>query len=81
MLQQFTVLAGGGDLDCRGGEHLRNEQPLLRNLPLIELALQLLVHDALVRGVHVDNDQSALVLGQDVDAGELGDCKAEGHVG
>ena len=40
-------------------------------------ALELFVAYALVRGVHVDDDQAVGVLGQDVDAVELRDRIAE----
>ena len=59
-------------------EHLRDQQTLLRNLPLIKLALQFFVHDALVRCVHVDDDQATLVLRQNIDARQLRHCESSG---
>jgi hypothetical protein len=41
---------------------------LRRDLAVVEGGFQLFVEDALVRGVHVDQDQAVGVLGEDVDA-------------
>jgi hypothetical protein len=43
----------------------------------VERGLQLFVEDALVRGVHVDENQAERVLRQDVDAVQLGQRVAE----
>ena len=41
---------------------------------------ELFIDDALVRGVHVDDDEPVFVLGQNVDAGELRERDAERHL-
>ena len=74
---------GGGHFECGGGEGVGNQQRLARDtgstcaVAVCGLAFQALVHDALVRGMHVDNDQAVGVLGQDVGATELGERAAE----
>ena len=60
-----------------GGERHRHQQRLHRDLAPVERVLQLLVHDALVRGVHVHDHQSVPVLGEHVDAGELRQRESE----
>ena len=64
---------GGGDLVGAGTERERDEERLLRRGDAFEACLQPLVHDPLVRGVHVDDDEPVRVLGQDEGAGDLGD--------
>ena len=55
----------------------RNQQRLHRNAVGVERGLELFVDDALVRGMHVDDDQAVPVLRQDVDAGQLGQREAQ----
>src|SRR6185312_6551296 len=69
-------------LDYRGIEPARaqrgrNQQTLCRNPVGVERCLQLLVHDAFVRRMHVDHDEASLILGKHVYAGELRQRKAE----
>ncbi len=54
----------------------RDQQLLRRHLLRVQRGLEFFIHDALVRSMHVDDDQAMLVLGQDVDAGELGEGEA-----
>ena len=65
----------GGDFSRCGSKGDRNQQRLTGQSGLgalaLELVLQPLIDDALVRGVHVDNDQSLRVFCQDVDALQL----------
>ena len=42
----------------------------------IECGLEFFIHDAFMRGMHIDDHQSLLVLGEDVDAGELRERKS-----
>ena len=76
-LERLAVLLGGGDVERLGLEHRRHQQALALHRAGVEVGLQLLHHDALVRGVHVDQHQPGLVLRQDVDAVELGEGVAE----
>ena len=70
------MLGDRRDFERLGGERRRHEQRLHRHAA-VERALQLLVHDALVRGVHVDEDQAGAVLREDVDAVQLREREAE----
>ena len=47
----------------------------------VESGFQLFVEDTFVRRVHVDKDEAAGVLGEDVDAVQLGDGVAERRAG
>ena len=58
-------------------EHDGQEQRLRAHAVACELALHALVGDALVRRVHVDDDEPVAILGEHVDAGELAKCVAE----
>jgi len=78
--EELRLVLCRGDVERRGVEHLRDQQPLLRHRMGIELPLQLLVDDPFVRGVHVDDHQAALVLRQHIDAGELRDRQAKRQV-
>ena len=70
-LERLAVLLGGGDVQRLGAQHRRHQQALALHRAGVEVRLQLLHHDALVRGVHVDQHQAGLVLRQDVDAVQL----------
>jgi hypothetical protein len=59
------------------GDGHRHEQRLRAQAGTVVRALQLLVTDAFVRGVHVHDDQAFGVLGEDVDAVQLRDGEAE----
>ncbi len=74
-----TALRGGCFLG-RGREGGGDQQRLAGQRALGELALEPFVDDALVRRVHVHDDQALRVLGQDVDALQLGDGAAQGPV-
>ena len=67
----------GGDVERVGGEDGGDQQRLGGDLAVVERGLQLFVEDAFVRRVHVDDDQAVRVLGQDVDAVQLGQRVAE----
>jgi len=67
----------GRDIQGLGSEVDRHQQRLHRDRAPVECGFELLVHDAFVRGMHVDDDQSAAVFGEDVDAGELCQRKTE----
>ena len=66
-----------GDLARIGAKRDRYQQRLYQDRTGVEAVLDLLVQDALVRRMHVDEHQPALVLREDVDAVELGERKAE----
>jgi hypothetical protein len=71
------VFFGSGDVDRFGVEHRWNQECLGCQLPFVERPLELLVEDAFVRRMHVDDDQPLGVLRQDVDAVQLGKGVAE----
>ncbi len=75
--QRVGVFFDGGDVERVGGEDGRDQQRLGGDLAVVEGGLQLFVEDAFVRGVHVDKDEAAGVLGQDVNAVQLGEGVAE----
>ena len=56
-----------------GRKTARISRFLSRHLAGVEGGLELFVEDAFVGGVHIDQNQAAGVLGQDVDAVELGE--------
>src|SRR5579883_1483901 len=58
-------------------DDFRNEQDLSRHAALRKRGFQLLVNDALVRGVLVDNDQAVARLRHDVSLMQLRACGAE----
>jgi hypothetical protein len=68
------VFFDGGDVERVGGEDGGDQQRLRGDLAAVEGGFQLFVEDAFVRGVHVDEDQAAGVLGEDVDAVQLGEA-------
>ena len=68
---------GGLGLRGRDVQDLRHQQLLLRGLPGQQL-LHVLVHDALVRGVHVHQDHAVRGLRQNIDAVQLRDRKPSG---
>ena len=70
------VLLGGRDFERLGRERRRHQQRLHRHAR-VERRLQPLVHDALVRRVHVDDHQAVAVLREDVDAVQLREREAE----
>ena len=72
-----AVLLGRGDVERLGREHRGHEQRLPLHRAGVEVALQPLHDDALVRGVHVHEHEAGLVLRQDVDAVQLGERIAE----
>ena len=80
LCQGVGVFFGGGALAGVGAEYDGNEQALHRR-SRIGAELEFFVEDALVGGVHVDEDQSLRVLGEDVDTVQLGDGVAERMVG
>ena len=75
--ERAAMLFDGGDVKRVGGEHGGNQQRLRGDGLLVEGSLQLFVKDAFVGGVHVDDDQAAGILRQDVDAVQLGQGVAE----
>ena len=69
--QRVLFFFHGGDVERFGGEGDGDQQRLGWHLLGVEGGLQSLIHDAFVGGVHVHHDEALLVLGEDVDAGEL----------
>ena len=70
-LERFAVLFRSRHIQCLGLEKRRYEQRLSLHRSGVKVRFQLLHHDALVRRVHIHEDESGLVLRQDVDAMEL----------
>ena len=56
---------------------LRHEQRLANQCAIVEALLEFFVRYALMRRMHVDNNQAVFVLGKDVDACELRDSETE----
>ena len=59
------------DLDGIGLHRYRNQERLDRDRAVGERVLELLVEDALVRRVHVDDHEAARILREHVDAVDL----------
>ena len=66
-----------GDIQRVGIKAHRNQQRLRGDLFGVQCGLEFLVHDALVRGVHVHHHQPVRILREDVDAGELREGETE----
>ena len=66
-----------GDVQRIGEKTHRNQQGLGNDPFGIQRSLELLINDALVRGVHVHHDQTLRILREDVNAGKLGQGKTE----
>ena len=77
--QSVGVVGDGGHVQFGGLEDGGNQQRLAGDPVVAVGLLQALQHDALVRGVHVHDDQTIRRLRQDVDAVQLGQGKA--HAG
>ena len=75
------MLLHGRHVESLGPESNWNQQRLHRDRARIERSFEPLVHDALVRGVHVHDYQAVRVLREHVDAAELGERKSQGVLG
>lgn len=74
--EDLGAFLGGGHVLRADREHRRDQQSLNRGAT-VEHGLELLVQDALVRRVHVDEHEPLGVLREDVDAVELAERVAE----
>jgi len=71
------MLLRRGHVDAVGVEGGGDEQLLRVHRPRIQCPFEFFVENALVRGVHVDEDQPVLVLGENVDPVQLRDRESE----
>ncbi len=76
LFQRLGAGLGGGHFGWGGGKGGRDQQGLAGDagafaIGSVELVFQALVHDALVRGVHVHHHQTLFVFSQDVDTVQL----------
>lgn len=76
-MEKIAILFRGRHVERVGWKGDRNQQRLHRNLLRVEGAFEFLIHDAFMRGVHVDDDQPLFVLCQDIDSGELREGKTQ----
>ena len=68
--EDVLTLVGNGHVLGADRKHRRNQQALHRR-STVEYGLELLVKDAFMRSMHVDQYQASGILGQDVDAVQL----------
>ena len=77
LIQCVSILPGGCHIQRFGVQRNGHQQGLHGNCGLIKRGLEFFVHDALVRGMHVDDDESVLVAGKHVNSGKLREGEAE----